>query len=594
MMIRLRHLGGQRGQVLVIFGLSCVALFAVLALAIDGGRMLMDERALQNAADGASLLAATDIGPGADTTQKGWAQDDAVLSVERSLSIDFSNNYTGKPHRLIGGLGNCLPAACSPPWSPTACCTNWADTTGTYLFSITTPLAFGSAEPEAVVQVRLTHQMSLMIGGNLWPTIAVNVQSTARNYAIPYAIFTFKRNDEHNLEGNGIASLSANKRIGSNGAAFKGKMDFTCVVPPSGGATRWGGDFFSYSPVSAANTPAFTGTKENTCPAPGTAAGNVPLGGSWQSTYLLPPGVHLPDDPCLMLPNPCGAPQAVQGPLTVTGTAMLTPTIPADPTQPLGPRYSAVTVNGAGNVLYLQPGVYFFEGTAAGSGLQILSGGSVVTGDCWSGAGPTFPACTSTAVCGTTLPPLAGPSNVFHCGVGNDMGVLLVFWPASVAGDVPCVAGSYPNPTYPYCTWTGVGPLPVASGADNQLHIQGGGNLYITSSPRYHSVVLHVNPAHATSSWNFTTQATLPAGFTSQTNAAQLGNGSNVVYVQGGGNISVVGATFAPQDNVFLGGASGGKGYGQMLAYFIHYQGNAAIVESYNPLALVYAPVIVR
>jgi hypothetical protein len=67
-----------------------------------------------------------------------------------------------------------------------------------------------------------------------------------------------------------------------------------------------------------------------------------------------------------------------------------------------------------------------------------------------------------------------------------------------------------------------------------------------------------------------------------------------VVYVQGGGNISVVGATFAPQDNVFLGGASGGKGYGQMLAYFIHYQGNAAIVESYNPLALVYAPVIVR
>jgi hypothetical protein len=103
-----------------------------------------------------------------------------------------------------------------------------------------------------------------------------------------------------------------------------------------------------------------------------------------------------------------------------------------------------------------------------------------------------------------------------------------------------------------------------------------------------------VNPAHASSTWNFTTQATLPAGFTTQTDAAQLGNGSNVIYVNGGGSISVVGATFAPQDNLVLGGASGGKGYGQLLAYFIHYQGNAVINESYNPLALVYSPVIVQ
>src|SRR5207302_8582047 len=145
MLIRLRHMGGQRGQVLVIFALSAVALFAVLALAIDGGRMLMDQRALQNAADGAALLAASDVGPGADPTQQGWAQDDAVLSIERSLSIDFSNNYTGKAHRLTGGAGNCIPSACSPPFSPTACCTNWADTTNGYLFTITTPYAFGSA-----------------------------------------------------------------------------------------------------------------------------------------------------------------------------------------------------------------------------------------------------------------------------------------------------------------------------------------------------------------------------------------------------------------------------------------------------------------
>jgi hypothetical protein len=306
------------------------------------------------------------------------------------------------------------------------------------------------------------------------------------------------------------------------------------------------------------------------------------------SGYVLPPNVHLPDDPCLLVPNPCGAAQAVQGALSVSGTAMLTPTIPADPTQPLGPRYSTVDVSGSGNVLYLQPGVYFFEGTASGSGLQITSSGAVVTGDCYSAAGPTHPNCNSgTAACGITMTPLVGgASNVFKCGAGADMGVLLVFWPHGT--DAACSAASWPNASYPYCSQNG------STGSDNQLHIQGQGDLYISSSPRYHSVVIHINPAHANSSWNFTTQASLPAGFTTQTDAGQLGNGSNVVYVQGGGNISVVGATFAPQDNLFLGGATGGKGYGQMLAYYIHYQGNAAIVESYNPLALVYAPVLLR
>jgi hypothetical protein len=276
----------------------------------------------------------------------------------------------------------------------------------------------------------------------------------------------------------------------------------------------------------------------------------------------------------------------VQASLTVAGTQMLTPTIPADPTQPLGPRYSLVTVTGAGSVLYLQPGVYFFEGTLAGSGLYVTSGGTVVTGDCYAAGGPTQPNCTSTAICGITMTPLVGVSSVFHCGAGNDMGVLLVFWPHGL--DTACVAGNYPNASYPFCGYVNT------NGNDNQLHIQGGANLYITSSPRYHSVVVHVNPAHSNSSWNFTLPATLPAGFTTQTDAGQLGNGSNVVYINGGGSISVVGATFAPQDNLLLGGASGGKGYGQLLAFYIHYQGNATINEGYNPLALVYSPVIVR
>ncbi|TMG20380.1 MAG: hypothetical protein E6H98_00545, partial [Chloroflexi bacterium] len=45
----------SRGQVIVIFGVSAVAIFAVVSLAIDGGRVLMDQRSLQNLADGAAL-----------------------------------------------------------------------------------------------------------------------------------------------------------------------------------------------------------------------------------------------------------------------------------------------------------------------------------------------------------------------------------------------------------------------------------------------------------------------------------------------------------------------------------------------------------
>src|SRR5436853_92906 len=147
------------------FGVPAVALFAVVSLAIDGGRVLMDQRSLQNLADGAALTAGADIGPGADATTSGTAQDDAVLSIERALGIDFSNNYTcpgpawcaggqagALTHRLLGGP--CAPWACTPTTAGgnhgpctaitagvSPCCTNWTDTTGGYLLNITTPFS---------------------------------------------------------------------------------------------------------------------------------------------------------------------------------------------------------------------------------------------------------------------------------------------------------------------------------------------------------------------------------------------------------------------------------------------------------------------
>jgi hypothetical protein len=50
----------------------------------------------------------------------------------------------------------------------------------------------------------------------------------------------------------------------------------------------------------------------------------------------------------------------------------------------------------------------------------------------------------------------------------------------------------------------------------------------------------------------------------------------------------------ASADNLSLSGGSGGDGYGQILGYTVALNGNVAINERYNPVALAYAPVIVQ
>jgi uncharacterized membrane protein len=248
----------SRGQIIVIFGVASVALFAMVSLAIDGGRILMDQRALQNLADGAALTAAADIGPGADAVTSATAEDDAVYSVERALGISFANNYTcagpvwcaggqsgALGHRLAGGP--CAPSACTPTTAGTShgpynasnvvspCCDNWADTTGAYVLTITTPYSCCSAvsEKEAFVRVKLVHHMRLLIGGSLWPTVDVTVSTVARNYAVPYAIFMFKHNEDHTITTNGSTSMTATKRIGSNGTTSISNTSLTFLCSPS-------------------------------------------------------------------------------------------------------------------------------------------------------------------------------------------------------------------------------------------------------------------------------------------------------------------------------------------------------------------------
>lgn len=611
MIIRMRR--QQQGQIILIFALAAVALFGVAGLAVDGGRALMDQRNLQNAVDGAALAGANDLGPGTDSQSQANAMDDVVYSLEQSLSISFSTNYLGLGHRLLGG--QCGGFACYtyplPSTSPAGpynasnatspCCVNWLDSTSAYTLNITTPYAYGgSTEPEAFIKVDLVHQLPVLIAGSLVPNINVHVQSIARNYALPYAIFTFKWNDPNAINENGRGGLTATKRIGTNGSDSQGSglMTFTC---PGG---KYGGDLWSLRPVSGTPITAGSYTDRASCTPPGSPSGYMAL-----TRPVVVPNMHLPDDPCIgsTAANCTGAWATPLPAITVSGTQMLQPTRSSIPGGPIGPRYSSVSVT-AGSILYLQPGVYYFEGTVATSGLLVqASSATVATGECYNAGSPIIPGgCnvqTNHTICGVALP-YANPATpgapaAFPCTANYDFGVLLVFWPAGT--DVTCLEAQNPAGSGNYFCDQTASPT---SGNLNTLQLLGGGVFYVSSSTMYHNVAVYVNPKHASgTTMNFTITSSLSAGFSSYCTAnfpslakcmASVGNGSQVINVNGGSNTSIIGAMFAPQDNSFLGGASGGKGYGQILNYFIHFQGSGAINENYNPLALAYSPVIVQ
>jgi hypothetical protein len=184
---------------------------------------------------------------------------------------------------------------------------------------------------------------------------------------------------------------------------------------------------------------------------------------------------------------------------------------------------------------------------------------------------------------------------LFPCPKDGDFGVLLVFYPHGTDSSVACISINPLdlNLTHQYCPYDTSAP----SGNDNQLRVQASSsNIYTTSSPKYHNVVVYVDPNHEQGTlWNYTSSVSLSlAGCVTSTCAMQIGVGSQVVYSNGGGNISIIGAILAPDDNVEIGGGSSGKGYGQILAYTLYIHGNGTVNELYNPLSLAYEPVIVR
>jgi hypothetical protein len=592
----------KHGQVVVMAALGAVAMISILALAVDGARIYLDQRTLQNAVDGAVLTGALEIGPGTSAQQSNVAKDDAIYALEQTLGISFAS-YETNAHHLVSGP--CSPYACAAPYN-NACCTNWVS--GDYTLSVTTPYTYsygGSpiGEPEAYIHMDLVHKLPLVIGGFIWPSLGVHVQSTARNFAVPYSLFMFKRWDPNDYNANGSTGFNTDQKAGDNGGtSFVGGAQFTFQCLTTGaGAFGYGGDLWEGVPSASAKINA-TSVRGGTCT--GLNSGTTPSQDKTLPQLEVPPPVHLPPDPYGCVAGVGGGAAPVNVSVANGGLAILVPTISADPSQPKGPRYGTVTNAGT---LVLAPGVYFFEGSAAGSGFLNQSATAttvdcygaaynLTTPTCWTGGGGGGPTglCPTLGVASTPSRPRAdtGVGYTFTCPADGDFGVLFVFYPAGVDHSASCLNVNPALSTNYYCTPSGGG---AASGTSNQFFVKSGSSVYMSSSIRYHNVSIQVDQNHSFSSFNFTASvAYTGSGCASITCYNQIGLGSNCIIVQGNGNISINGAMLAPVDNLSLSGGSGGDGYGQILGYTVALNGNVAINERYNPVALAYAPVIVQ
>ena len=106
----------ERGQVSVMIGASLVVLLGLAGVAIDGGRLLMERRHIQNAADAAALAGCRALIDGAsDFAAAQAARDIAQINLERSpaagtstIAADaspvYEDGHAGDPAYLVSGI----------------------------------------------------------------------------------------------------------------------------------------------------------------------------------------------------------------------------------------------------------------------------------------------------------------------------------------------------------------------------------------------------------------------------------------------------------------------------------------------------------
>jgi len=244
MMIKLRK--GKRAQSLVIVALSATALFGIIALGLDAGRLYFQRRDVQNAADAGALAGAQELIPNAATTTP---TTQMITNAGCQASVYALKGLLDVPRDGT----QCSPASVGGPYTPVSFGGGITEPAKniTALVQVWTPSRNNNNE----IHVRVTYNVPLTFASILgFSTSAVVADAFAHGgfYNKTYTVFGFDAGgsgNSVNYDQNGNAQIDD----GNNGtdicqpSATQGKMVSNAkwhAPNPNGGWLNMNGQFF--------------------------------------------------------------------------------------------------------------------------------------------------------------------------------------------------------------------------------------------------------------------------------------------------------------------------------------------------------------
>ena len=226
----------QRGQALILVAVAVLVLTAILALALDGGRIYLDRRQLQDAADAGALAGAEQLQVLPYPSYAG-AHAQALQFVVKNL-----------PGTSTSGL----TAPSTASWGP-------LNIGASYTVSMSaTPITYS---------VTLQHSISTMIAPihGFAPTMQLQVQASAENGTLPFALVLLQRSYSPNYANlvmngapvtlvlNGGGGVADRGGVYSNASASigQGTIQFgSGSCPPNPPGTGNNGEIWTVTPTS--------------------------------------------------------------------------------------------------------------------------------------------------------------------------------------------------------------------------------------------------------------------------------------------------------------------------------------------------------
>jgi Flp pilus assembly protein TadG len=249
---------GARGQIIPMAAIMMIALLALVALAIDGGRGYLDRRTLQSTADTAALSGAGQL------SVLGRAGND--LSYARAAAINEA--VSNLPGTSLAPSSSYLFSMAGHPASPCSTYPLQCDISG---LSLGNQYTMDVQATRLAVTATLHHTLPLTFGvaAGFGPSLTPSATATAENGALGFALILFRNNSTgSNSYGNLLndgSKVTLDIRLASGALAGTTADAMTNEsICPKGGTLDFGGSGAMYAyQVSGTNFPGSCGNSSN-------------------------------------------------------------------------------------------------------------------------------------------------------------------------------------------------------------------------------------------------------------------------------------------------------------------------------------------